>query len=326
MFYDCSYLQTVTIANDMIKVIAENAFGKCTGLTDIYFAGSPNQWNFITVEDGNEALTSNSVTIHCETSDDEILASGNWGINGSWQLTRGGVLDISGFNETIDGTKEWNTYAEFITTVRIYDGVKGITGMLYNCINLTDIYIPDSVTSIGNRTFYYCDNLTIYGYTNSYTETYANEKNIPFVAVDDSEETIKTISMHRLYNPNSGEHFYTGSIEERDNLVRAGWQYEGVAWNAPTQTGDNVHRLFNPNNGDHHYTMSLEERDNLVNVGWIYEGVAWNSASDDNVPQYRLYNPNADCGSHHYTGSEEERDMLISVGWIYEGIGWFGIR
>ena len=148
----------------------------------------------------------------------------------------------------------------------------------------------------------------------------------PFAFVEAVEEEIETIAMHRLYNPNSGEHFYTGSIEERDNLVRAGWQYEGVAWNAPTQTGDPVYRLFNPNNGDHHYTMSAEERDNLVAVGWRYEGVCWNSASPENLPLYRLYNPNADCGSHHYTGSTEERDFLVSLGWHFEGIGWFGIR
>ena len=144
--------------------------------------------------------------------------------------------------------------------------------------------------------------------------------------INPPEPVIETTAMYRLYNPNSGEHFYTGSVEERDMLDRVGWNYEGVAWNAPTNSGDPVYRLFNPNSGDHHYTMSAEERDMLVDVGWNYEGVAWNSASNDNVPQYRLYNPNADCGSHHYTSSIEERDFLVSLGWILEGIGWFGIQ
>ena len=142
------------------------------------------------------------------------------------------------------------------------------------------------------------------------------------------EVVIETVSMFRLYNPNSGEHFYTGSVEERETLVGYGWHYEGVAWNAPVraEAWQNVFRLFNPNSGDHHYTMSTEERDFLVSLGWIYEGVAWNTATTEgNVPQYRLYNPNADCGSHHYTGSEEERDFLVSLGWHYEGIGWYGI-
>ena len=140
-------------------------------------------------------------------------------------------------------------------------------------------------------------------------------------------EPAQTTPMYRLYNPNSGEHFYTGSVKEKDNLVSVGWNYEGIAWNAPIKGGDPVYRLYNPNSGDHHYTMSKEETDNLVSIGWKYEGVCWNSVAANDpgaVPLYRLYNPNADCGSHHYTTSTEERDNLVSVGWILEGIGWFG--
>ena len=140
---------------------------------------------------------------------------------------------------------------------------------------------------------------------------------------------MQTTPMYRLYNPNSGEHFYTGSTQEKDNLVSVGWNYEGIAWNAPITGGDPVYRLYNPNSGDHHYTMSALEREMLVGFGWQYEGVCWNSVSPldpSAVPLFRLYNPNADCGSHHYTGSEEERDMLVSVGWIYEGIGWYGMK
>lgn len=134
-----------------------------------------------------------------------------------------------------------------------------------------------------------------------------------------------TVPMHRLYNPNTGEHFYTGSDAEKDNLVAAGWGYEGIAWNAPKSTGAPVYRLYNPNAGDHHYTMSVEERDFLKSLGWQYEGVAWNSAGVDSVPMYRLYNPNAVSGSHHYTSSSTERDYLAASGWHYEGIGWYGI-
>ena len=42
--------------------------------------------------------------------------------------------------------------------------------------------------------------------------------------------------LFRLYNPNaypsgrSGAHHYTMSDEERDNLIDAGWSYEGLAW------------------------------------------------------------------------------------------------
>ena len=139
------------------------------------------------------------------------------------------------------------------------------------------------------------------------------------------EVYVASIPMLRLYNPATGEHHYTGSAEERDTLVSLGWNYEGVAWNAPVEFGDPVCRYYNPNTGDHHYTMCGVEGENLIAEGWIYEGVAWNSASPEHLPIYRLYNPNAEIGAHHYTGSAEERDNLVEAGWNYEGIAWYAL-
>ena len=132
------------------------------------------------------------------------------------------------------------------------------------------------------------------------------------------------VSMYRLYNPNSGEHFYTANAGERDNLVKVGWRYEGVAWNAPKTSDTPVYRLYNPNAGDHHYTTSAAEKDNLVKVGWKYEGIGWYSTATDGQPLYRLYNPNAKAGSHHYTTNAAERDNLKKLGWRDEGIAWYG--
>lgn len=130
--------------------------------------------------------------------------------------------------------------------------------------------------------------------------------------------------MLRLYNPNSGEHFFTVSPVERDNLVWEGWRDEGIGWVAPT-TGSPVYRLYNPIAGEHHYTLASAERDMLVDAGWNYEGVGWYSDADQKIPLYRLYNPYEYANNHHYTTSEVERDHLISVGWRDEGIGWHGV-
>lgn len=129
-------------------------------------------------------------------------------------------------------------------------------------------------------------------------------------------------SMYRLYNPNSGEHFYTASTSEKNNLVNVGWKYEGVAWDAPIN-GTPVHRLYNPNAGDHHYTTSDAEKNNLVAVGWRYEGVGWYSGGS--IPLYRAYNPNAIAGAHHYSTNKSEIDYIVSVGWRYESIAWYGL-
>ena len=133
------------------------------------------------------------------------------------------------------------------------------------------------------------------------------------------------IDMYRLYNPNSGEHFYTADSNERDFLVGVGWNYEGIGWKAPVKSNTPVYRLYNPNAGDHHYTMSVGERDWLVSLGWNYEGIGWYSDDMKSVPLYRQYNPNAETGSHNYTTNKAENDWLVSVGWNAEGIGWYGI-
>lgn len=130
--------------------------------------------------------------------------------------------------------------------------------------------------------------------------------------------------MYRLYNPNSGEHFYTASASERDSLRRLGWRYEGMGWLAP-KVGAEVYRLYNPNAGDHHYTMSASERDSLKKAGWRYEGVGWYSDPQKATPLYRQYNPNAKSGSHNYTTSKAENDKLVRLGWRAEGIGWYGL-
>ena len=136
----------------------------------------------------------------------------------------------------------------------------------------------------------------------------------------------KILPMYRLYNPNSGEHFYTASAGERDHLVKVGWRYEGIGWYAPEWSHNPVYRLYNANAGDHHYTMSAAERDMLIKVGWRYEGIGWYSDDAKGVALYRQYNPNARAGSHNYTTNKAENDMLVRVGWKAEGIGWYGVK
>ena len=135
----------------------------------------------------------------------------------------------------------------------------------------------------------------------------------------------ESTSMYRLYNPNSGEHFYTADSNEKDYLVAVGWNDEGIGWNAPLSSDTPVYRLYNPNAGDHHYTMSAGERDYLISVGWNDENIGWYSDDAMSVPLYRQYNPNAMTGTHNYTISQEENNYLVSVGWNEEGIGWYGV-
>ncbi len=140
--------------------------------------------------------------------------------------------------------------------------------------------------------------------------------------ISNDPSLLEPVNMYRLYNPNSGEHFYTASEYERDHLVSVGWTYERIGWIAP-KGGSPVYRLYNPNAGEHHYTMDAGERDVLVSLGWNDEGIGWRTAGT--IPLYRQYNPNAYANNHNYTTSEVERDHLLGLGWQDEGIGWYGI-
>ena len=140
----------------------------------------------------------------------------------------------------------------------------------------------------------------------------------------ETTEERTVMHMFRMYDPNSGEHFYTGSEVERDNLVEAGWNYEGVGFTFSMTTGAPVYRLYDRNDTcEHLYTMDEEEKERLMAEGWELEGIAFNSAYDTEVPQYRLHNPNAKRGAYHFTASAEERDNLIAAGWEYQGIGFY---
>ena len=183
-------------------------------------------------------------------------------------------------------------------------------------------YNADLVASFGNEYEKY--------YNHYMTTGYKENRNCTYEIAE--EDTIN--EMHRLYNPNSGEHFYTANVQERNNLIVAGWNYEGVAWEAPARSSVPVYRLYNPNAGDHHYTSNEAEKEHLKSVGWKYEGIGWYSddtSTDESgnvtgaVALYRLYNPNAKgAGAHHYTVEIGEANALVAAGWKAEGIGWYG--
>jgi hypothetical protein len=134
----------------------------------------------------------------------------------------------------------------------------------------------------------------------------------------------KQIPIYRLYNKNSGEHFYTPSAPELINLQYAGWTSEGVGWYAPA-TGDPVYRIYNPNakGGDHYYTKNKAEADYNVSLGWKWDNAgkpAFYSGGD--VADWVAYNPNAESGAHNYTTNRWEQENLLRLGWLYDAKAW----
>lgn len=71
-----------------------------------------------------------------------------------------------------------------ITTTETTIGSKAF----WNCTELEIILIPKSVVSIEDDTFLGCKKLVIYGYSDSYAQTYAAKNDIKFIVLDDEKE------------------------------------------------------------------------------------------------------------------------------------------
>ncbi len=71
-FYDCKNLKTVSIPLS-VSTIENDAFAVCTSLTDVYYAGSAEDWSKIEIGYENECLT--DANIHYAVSFDETEVS-----------------------------------------------------------------------------------------------------------------------------------------------------------------------------------------------------------------------------------------------------------
>lgn len=84
--------------------------------------------------------------------------------------------------------------------------------------------------------------------------------------------------VYRIYNPNSGEHFYTTNKSEADAAARKGWRHETNSKYTWVSEGDvKVYREFNPDvhtAGSHNFTTDLNEHRRVVSAGWKDESKA----------------------------------------------------
>lgn len=131
--------------------------------------------------------------------------------------------------------------------------------------------------------------------------------------------------VYRFGSMPGNRHFWTTDIYERDNMINAGYRYEGVAWTAVNSaTNSPVYRLYSSSMQKHLFTTDSNEKDVLGRTSsWSYEGIAWYSSGvQTERPVYRLY---AAYNAHHfYTTDSYERDQLVRSGVFKdEGTGWY---
>lgn len=92
--------------------------------------------------------------------------------------------------------------------------------------------------------------------------------------------------IYRMFNSNTGSHFYTVDEAERDLvLANPSWGYidEGIAFYAldkDASIGTDVHRYFRQSTQSHFFTIGAQDIEDIANIpelanDFIYEGVAF---------------------------------------------------
>ena len=216
-FYNCSGLTSVTIPNET-EIIDAFAFCGCTGLENVAISDSVMQigsFAFAGCTSLKSMIIPDSVDCvpYCSFRDCTALTSVEIG-NGATYIGELAFFNCTGLKdltmgssvERIEADAFWNCTAlenltlgvnlksiannvfcscKSLTNVTIPDGVTNIaTNAFADCSSLTRILIPASVTSIGNTAFENCFVLSIYGYSDTVAQSFAEEYDIPFFLAD----------------------------------------------------------------------------------------------------------------------------------------------
>ena len=155
-FNRCTSLTSVNIGNGVTS-IGEEAFYNCTSITSITI---PNSVTSI----------SNGAFFGCPLKDITLPFVGSSRTeNGTIKAVFGHIFGVRKISESTTG-KTLQYYANnsssyysiplSLQTVTITDATQIPYGAFYNCSNLTNITIPNSVTTIGEKAFYNCSSLT----------------------------------------------------------------------------------------------------------------------------------------------------------------------
>ena len=144
-FKNCHALKSVSIPNSVTKIYSQ-AFYDCDGLTDITIPDSVTDFGTYTFYD-------------CDALVNASLGAG--------------ITEIP--NSAFE-------HCNVLERVNIPRCVTSIASNAFkDCVKFKEIHIPRSVTSIDSSAFSHPNNLTIYGVSGTYAETFAKENNIKFV-------------------------------------------------------------------------------------------------------------------------------------------------
>ncbi len=207
-FWGCDSLTSVTIP-DSVKGIGNYAFWACDSLTSITIPES--------VTSIGKGAFSSCYGLTSITIPDSVTNIGDLAFYRCTSLTSITIPD----SITSIGDYAFE-YCDSLTSITIPDSVTSIgEGAFDGCDSLTSITIPNSVTRIGDEAFKGSALETIYGYENSYAQTYAEENGYEFVPLYtyENEESGITVDADKSELPTDTELVVTVKEETEDSVT-----------------------------------------------------------------------------------------------------------
>lgn len=156
-FHACSNLQTVYIPSTIENIYA-SSFEYCSSLEEVFYAGKKADADNINIAYGNDDLV--GALWHCTDNDYQ----GIWRTSGSitdaltWEIDDNGILTISGSGEMPNfsgwSAPPWETSKSLINGVTIGDGVLNVGAYsFYQYSAIKSIELSSTVTTIGDYAF-----------------------------------------------------------------------------------------------------------------------------------------------------------------------------
>ncbi len=135
-----------------VEKIAEHAFADCPNLTDVYFAGTKEQWSAVHSEGIKNA------TVHFEAKliekDGVVYNADRTVLIGATEHVSAEIVVPETVTQIADGAFR-NCFA--LQNITLPDGITELPDLLFeNCRNLQSVTFSDKLTAIGNRAFSGC--------------------------------------------------------------------------------------------------------------------------------------------------------------------------
>lgn len=159
-FFDCYTLDSVTIP-DTVTYISYDAFGGCKNITDVYYQGDKNQWESITIYDGNSVLQ--SATTHYNYGKE----SGTCGENATYSydadsktLTISGEGDMFSFEDASEF--DWSCYKDEVKYITVNSKVTSVGDNAFkDFTSLKEVVLGNNVINVGENAFNGCTKLSL---------------------------------------------------------------------------------------------------------------------------------------------------------------------